>query len=80
MGSVASLDPWDAGSVSCLAQWVKDRRLLQLWGWLQLWLSSDPWPRNSLCPGAFQKENKQVNNKQKQDDEAAGEEGAKKHK
>ena len=27
---------------------LKDLTLLQLWRWLQMWLGSDPWPRNSL--------------------------------
>ena len=37
------------------AQWVKDPALLQLWQRLQLWLRSDPWPRNYICYGAERK-------------------------
>ena len=35
----------DTGSVSGMVQWVKD---LVLHRW-QLWLTSDPWPGNSIC-------------------------------
>ena len=38
--------------VQCLAQWVKDPAMLQLQ------LGSDPWPGNSICPGAAKNEKK----------------------
>ena len=41
------------------AQWVKDLVVLQLWCRSQLQLGSDPWPRNSMCPGAAKKGSKQ---------------------
>ena len=31
------------------AQWVKDQILPQVQHRLQMWLGSDPWPRNSIC-------------------------------
>ena len=42
MGSTASWECWDADSVPCLAQWVKDPEVPQLRLRLQLWLGSDP--------------------------------------
>ena len=45
-GSLAPLEPWDVGSIFALAHWVKDLASPQLWFRLQLWLGSDPWPRN----------------------------------
>ena len=32
------------GSITGLAQWVKELALLQLWSRSQLWLRFDPWP------------------------------------
>ena len=49
MGSVASLELWNAGSIPGPTQWVKDIALLLLWCRLQLWLGSDPWSGNSIC-------------------------------
>ena len=42
------------------AQWVKDLALSQLWHSLQLWLGSDPCPRNSICYRMAQKEKRNV--------------------
>ena len=42
----------DAGSMPRLALWVKDLAKLQLRLRLQLHLSSDPWPGNSICEAA----------------------------
>jgi len=63
-GSAASLEHWDAGLIPGLAHWVKDLALLQLCQRSQLWLGSDPWPRNSTCHGAAKKK-KIKTNKQK---------------
>ena len=46
MGSVASLQHQDAGSILSLACRS------------QLWLGSDPWPENSICHRAAKKQNK----------------------
>ena len=48
MGSEASWEHWDAGSIPCLAQWVRDAALLQLWLKSRLQLGSDPWPDHVL--------------------------------
>ena len=55
MGSAASLEPRDAGSIPSWAQCIKYPALLQLWLGLQLRLRSDPWPGNPMCQGAAQK-------------------------
>ena len=47
-GLAASLEHWDAGLIPGLAQQVKDPALLQPWHKQQLWLRSEPWPRNSI--------------------------------
>ena len=59
-GSAAFLEPWDTGSIPGLAQWVKALALLPLCC-SQLWLGSDPWPRNSVCCRAAKKKKKKVN-------------------
>ena len=46
-----SFHPWTA-------QWVKDQTLPQLQHRSQLWLGSDPWPRNSICCKVAKKEKK----------------------
>lgn len=46
------------GLIPSLAQWIKDHTLLQLQLRLQLQLSSDPWPRNSICRRAAKIEKK----------------------
>ena len=52
MGSVASLECWDACSIPSPAQWVKEPALLQLQHRLQLKLGPDPWPGYSICQEA----------------------------
>ena len=54
MGSVASLEHWDAGSIPGLTQRAKDLALPQLQHRLHLWLRSDPWP----CHGAAKQQQK----------------------
>ena len=49
MGSVASWDRWDTGSIPSQVQCFKDAVLPQLWLRSQLRLRSDPWPRSSIC-------------------------------
>ena len=58
MGSEASWERWDSGSIPTLAQWVKDLVLSQLQLRSQLQLGSDPWPRHSICPGEGEKKKK----------------------
>ena len=50
MESAASLESWDTGSSSGLAEWVKNLSLLQLQ------LGSDPSPGNSICHWVAKKE------------------------
>ena len=49
------LECWDTGSIPSPAQWVKDLVLSKLQCSSQLWLGSDPWPRNSICHGVAKK-------------------------
>lgn len=44
--------------ISGPGQWFKDLVLMQLWLGSQLWILSDPWPRNSMCCGAAKNERK----------------------
>ena len=68
-GLAVPLECWDAGSIFSPAQCVKDLALLQLWLKLklrlrsQLWLGSDPWPRNSICLGTAKKKKKKKKKK-----------------
>ena len=55
VGSVASWECWDEGSIPGSAQWVKDLALVKLWLRSQLWLRSDSWPGNSICCGVAKK-------------------------
>ena len=48
-GSAATLELWDAGLIARLVQWVKGSHEPQMQCRSQLWLRSDPWPRNSIC-------------------------------
>ena len=43
------------------ASWVGDLALLQLR--LQMWLGSDPWPRNSMCHRAAKKKKTKIKTK-----------------
>ena len=58
MGSVTSLVDWDLCSTPGPAHWVKDPVLLQLGHRSQLWLRSDPCPRNAICCQVVKKEKK----------------------
>lgn len=57
-GLATSLEHWDTGLIPCLTQWIGDLALLQLWHRLQLWLSSDPWLRNSISHRVAKNERK----------------------
>lgn len=48
MGSVASGEYWDAGSIPSPTQWIKDTVLPQLQLGSRLWLRPDPWPGKSI--------------------------------
>ena len=56
VGSAASLQLWNKGSIPDRAPWVKDPQLW--WHQLQLWLTPDPWPGNSVCQVAAKKKEK----------------------
>ena len=58
MGSAVSWELQDKGLIPHPAQWVKNLALPQLWLRLQLWLRSDPWPKNSICHGVAKKKKK----------------------
>ena len=59
---MASWECWGTGSIPSLVQWVKDLALPQLWLRSQLWLGSDPWPRNSICHKVAKKRRKKIDN------------------
>ena len=57
MGSAASLELWDTGSIPSRAQWVKDLSLLQLWcrsQLAQIW----SWSRNTIRHGGVGRKEK----------------------
>ena len=59
IGSMASWERWDEGSISGPAQRLTDLALLQLWLRLQNWGSNlIPRPGSSICWGAAKKEKK----------------------
>ena len=53
-------------SIPNRTQWVKDPALPQLWYRLQMWLGSDPWPRNSICRRVAKKKKKKKKDRMKQ--------------
>ena len=59
MGSVASLEHWDTGSIPGPAQ-VEDTALSQLQHRSKLQFGSDPWLENSICRRAAKKEKKKI--------------------
>ena len=65
MGSTASREWWDAGSIPRLAQWVKDLVLPQLQIRLWLWPGSNPWPKHSICQGGQKKKERKKKKLQK---------------
>ena len=60
---MVSWECWDAGSIPSLTQWVQDLALPQLQLRSQLWIGSNPWPRNSICCGAAKKEKRRKKEK-----------------
>ena len=65
MGLVASLQGQDKGLIPGPAQWVKDPMLPYQQHRSQLWLGSDPWPRNSIRLQGSQKRKKKKKNEKK---------------
>ena len=63
MGSVASWEPWDAGSILAQSQGVKDQALPHLWHMSQLCLGYDAWLGDSICFGAAKKGKKKKKKK-----------------
>ena len=58
VGSMASLQHQNTGSIPAQHSGLKDPVSPQLWCGSQLWLRPDPWPGNSICCGMAQKEKK----------------------